>query len=238
MTSIRQHLSRERGQYLVLAALSIGAVGLSAILQASDPLLFRRFIGRTHPLIAVPLVSASGVVLLSLLLSRGWFAICRREHLGWLWRSAGLGALFGLVAVGLDLRVVFPADLNVAFPASLLFYPVIGFVAEVVFHLVPLAILRYALVPVAGTIGHRRTTVIAMAMVSLLEPVYQTIPMAASPHYPVWSVVFLWLHLLLFNLFQFVMFWRYDFLTMYAARLGYYLVWHVVWGQLRLQMLF
>jgi hypothetical protein len=40
------------------------------------------------------------------------------------------------------------------------------------------------------------------------------------------------------NLVQLTLFRRYDFLTMYAFRLVYYLVWHVAWGHLRLQVLF
>jgi hypothetical protein len=31
---------------------------------------------------------------------------------------------------------------------------------------------------------------------------------------------------------------RYGFLSMYAFRLVYYLHWHIVWGYLRLQLLF
>ena len=237
MTSSREHLSRERAQYLAIVALSIGVVGLTAILQSSDPLLFPRFIGRTHPLIAVPLVSALGVVLLSLLLSRGWFAIYKREQRRWLWRSSALGALFAPVTIALDLKVVFPADMNVLFPKSLLFYPAIGFVVEVVFHVLPLSILLFALTRISA-ISHQRATMIGSAIVSLLEPIYQTMSMAASSHYPVWAVVFLPLYITVFNLFQFLMFRRYDFIAMYAARLGYYLVWHVVWGEMRLQVLF
>jgi len=238
MSRIGEQVCRERSQYQVIVGLSIGVVGLATVLQSSDPLIFPRFIGRTHPLIAVPLVSALGIVLLSLLLGRGWFNIYKPEHLKWLWRCSALGALFAVVTVALDLKVVFPADINVAFPAALLFYPAIGFVVEIVFHVLPLSVLLVAGTAMTQTIGPRRVMVMAIAIVSLLEPVFQTMPMAASHHYPIWAVVFLGMHLSAFNGFQLLIFRRYDFLTMYAARLGYYLVWHIVWGQLRLQILF
>ena len=238
MSSREERASRERPQYRVIVGLAVGVVGLATILQSSDPLIFPRFIGRTHPLIAVPLVSALGIVLLSWLLRRGWFTIYKREHHKWLWRCLALGALFALVTVALDLKVVFPADINVALPAALLFYPAIGFVVEIVFHVLPLSALLFALSAMPRIISHQRATVMAIVIVSLVEPVFQTIPMAASHHYPVWAVVFLGLYLSAFNGFQLLIFRRYDFLTMYAARLGYCLVWHIVWGQLRLQILF
>jgi hypothetical protein len=159
MSSIREQASRHRSQYLVIVGLSIGVVGLATILQSFDPLIFPRFIGQTHPLIAVSLVSTLGIVLLSLLLRRGWFAIFEREHIRWLWRSAALGALFALATVVLDLQVVFPADLNVALPAALLFYPAIGFVVEVVFHLLPLSVLLLALTAIPRIISPQRATV-------------------------------------------------------------------------------
>jgi hypothetical protein len=238
MTSLKGRISRDRSQYLAILALSLGVVGLAATLQASDPLLFQRFIGPTHPLIAFPLISALGVLLLSLLLSRGWFAIYRKEHLKVLWRSSALSALFFLITIVVDLKVMFPADLNVAFPGSLLFYPAIGFVVEVVFHVLPLALLLTALTAICRNIGRQKATWLCIPIVSLLEPIYQTMPMAASPHYPFWAVVVVGLNLTLFNLFQLFMFQRYDFIAMYSVRLVYYLLWHIVWGHIRLRLLF
>jgi len=238
MSSIEAQVSRERAQYRLIVGLAAGAVGLAAILQLSDPSIFPRFIGTIHPLIAFPLVGILGSGLLVLMLRRGWFTSFEREHLKWGGRCAAVGALFALVTVVLDLKVVFPPDINVAFPAALLFYPAIGFVVEVVFHLLPLSILLLALSAIPRIISPRRAMLLAIAIVSLLEPIFQTLPMAASDHYPLWAVVFLGLHLALFNGFQLLSFRRFDFVTMYAARLGYYLVWHVVWGDLRLLLLF
>jgi hypothetical protein len=45
-------------------------------------------------------------------------------------------------------------------------------------------------------------------------------------------------HIYVFNALQLYVFKRYDFLSMYAFRLVYYLHWHVVWGYMRLQLLF
>jgi hypothetical protein len=236
MLTRKEPISREGSQYRVILALSLAVAGVAAILQSWDPLLLPRFIGPTHPLIAFPLISALGVGLLSLLHTRGWFAICRRKRLEGLWRPCALAALLALITIVVDLQVPFPADLNVLFPKSLLFYPAIGFLVEVVFHVLPLAVLLTAVTAIHRNLGREKATVICILFVSLLEPVYQTLPMAASPHYPVWTVAVVGLNLTLFNLLQLFVFQRYDFIAMYSVRLVYYLLWHVVWGHLRLEV--
>ena len=37
---------------------------------------------------------------------------------------------------------------------------------------------------------------------------------------------------------ELLIFKRYDFIAMYAFRLVYYLIWHIVWGYARLRSLF
>jgi hypothetical protein len=151
---------------------------------------------------------------------------------------AGVAVLLASITVLLDLRIVFPRDLNVTFPLSLLFYPAIGFVVEVVFHLLPLAVLLPVLTSRRLALESNRAMWDAMVVVSLLEPAFQVGPMLGSPHYPSWAVAFLAGHLLVFNLLQLFAFKRYDFMAMYAMRLAYYAVWHVAWGHVRLRVLF
>ena len=69
---------------------------------------------------------------------------------------------------------------------------------------------------------------------SLIEPTYQ-IYMDA---YPVWAMIVVWMNLFSFNVLQLFVFTRYDFVSMYALRLVYYLFWHVIWGSLRLEIIF
>ena len=46
------------------------------------------------------------------------------------------------------------------------------------------------------------------------------------------------LHLFVFGMIQLSLFKRYGFVAMYTCRLAYYAVWHIIWGYLRLQLLF
>ena len=51
------------------------------------------------------------------------------------------------------------------------------------------------------------------------------------------SVLYVSLHIFLINLIQLWLFKRYDFVSMYTFRLVYYLIWHIGWGWVRLEVL-
>ena len=237
MTTIKELISRERSQYPVFIGLSIGIVVLTGILYFTDNLLFQRFIGGINPLIAAFFIVLLGVISLSFLLSKGWFTIYKKENLKGLFRRSILAVLFALITIlVIDLNVPFPADMNILFPESLLFYPAIGFFVEILFHVLPLSIILISLTSIFKNISHEKIIWFCILIVSLLEPVYQTIPMFSSS--PLWAAVIVLLNLFLFNLSQLFIFKRYDFISMYSFRLAYYLIWHIVWGYMRLKLLF
>jgi hypothetical protein len=239
MTKIKELISKERSQYLVFTGLSIGVVVLTGIIYFSNNLLFQRFIGGINPLIASFFIFFLGVISLTFLLSRGWFAIYKKENLKGLFRRSSFAAVFALITIlVVDLNVPFPADLNVLFPESLLFYPAIGFFVEILFHVLPLSILLISLTSIFKKANHKNIIWICIIIVSLLEPVFQTIPLFSSSHYPLWAATTVLLNLFLFNLSQLYIFKRYDFISMYSFRLVYYLIWHIVWGYMRLKILF
>jgi hypothetical protein len=182
-----------------------------------------------------------GIVLLSVFLSQDWFAIYQKENLKGLVQSSGLAALLALIMIGVDLKIVFPADMNVKFPESLLFYPAIGFFVEIVFHVLPLSLLLLVLTFSSKNLTYGKIIWICILMVSLLEPGYQVLTgilMGSSRHYPLWAVAYVGFHVWVINLFQLLIFKRYDFVSMYSFRLMYYILWHIVWGSVRLKLLF
>ncbi len=142
-------------------------------------------------------------------------------------RIAGLGAAIALLMVALDLIVPFPAAINARLPDALAFYPAIGFFAEVVLHLIPLAVVCFIQ-------GPRGVTHPALILVAAIEPLVQAV---FGPWDIIQTPVMLAL-LMGFGLFQVMTFCTYGFAAMYAARMGYYLVWHILWGTARLPLLF
>ncbi len=238
MTKIKELISKERLQYLVFIGLSIGVIGLTEILYFLSNLIFQPFIGGINPLIASFIIVFLGIISLSFLLYNGWFGIYKKENLKGLFRRSALATLFVSITILIDLGVVFPANLNILFPQSLLFYPTMGFLVEILFHVLPLSLLLISLTSIFRNISDKRIIWICILIVSFLEPTYQMVFMGSSNYFPMWVTAIICLNLFLFNLSQLFIFKRFDFISMYSFRLLYYIIWHIVWGYMRLKLLF
>ena len=236
MSKLIELLSSERNQLLIFFGISFFVVILTGILYFRNAFLFEAFFGVINPLFAVFLIILLGTVLSVFLLSRGWFVVHKAgEYKGFL-VGAGLASLLGLGIILVDLKAIFPADTNRPFPDSLFFYPIFGFVVEVVFHLLPPALLLLGLTSIKG-ISFEKVILPCILFVALLEPIFQT-ALGFSRPYPAWVTGYVFLHIFLINVFQLLIFKRYDFVSMYSFRLVYYAIWHILWGQVRLSLLF
>lgn len=223
-------LSKHRAQFAAFAGLWAVLLALTTVGYTADPMLFKRFFGSLNPLIAFTLLCLTGLGCCAFLIRKGWFSILSpgnvRSRLAWLCLAPPLAG----AAIVVDRIAPFPADMNVLFPASLVFYPLIGFVAEIVFHLLPVSLL--ALIAQA----FRRTDPMGSGGIivvggSLLEPLLQVV---LEPSGPGWRMIWVGLHVFAINLIQMLMFRRFDLLSMYAFRLVYYSIWHIGWGYFRL----
>jgi len=144
MGATRDTPSHERRQYVAFGVLSLVAVGFTGILSLSQggARLFEAYLGSIPPLLAVALTALVGFVSLAFLHSRGWFEIYTSRSVRGVGFSAAIATLFGVWQVCADLLVTrFPEDINVPPPQSWLFYPAIGYVVEVFFHALSLALL-------------------------------------------------------------------------------------------------
>jgi hypothetical protein len=135
-----------------------------------------------------------------------------------------------------DRRAVFPEDMNIPFPLSLAYYPVMGFAVEILFHVAPLFILLVLSTSISSSLSFETVIWPCIFIVSLAEPIFQAVPF--SGRYPLWVVLAVAFLLWVFNMIQLAIFKRYDFATMYSIRLVYYLIWHIIWGVFRLRVLF
>jgi hypothetical protein len=198
---------------------------------------FRPYFGRLDPLLVFALAAAVGAVSLGFLRARAGFDVyARGRSLRGVGVAAALATLFAIPVILLDLRVPFPRELNVPPPQSLLFYPTMGCVAEICFHALPLAVLLGLL----GGLTRKRPGALVwpcILLAALLEPVLQvSLGLSARPFS--WADAYVGAHVFAFNVLQMYVFRRYDFIAMYSMRLVYYLWWHIIWGYLRLQLLF
>jgi len=236
MTKFVELISTERDQVLVFLGISLVIAFLTGILYVRNAPLFQAFFGALNPLLVMLGIIFLGTVLSLFFLSRGWFVVHKAGEYKGLLVAAGLAAIPGLIIILLDLKAVFPADTNRPFPDSLFFYPIFGFVVEVVFHMLPLALLLFILTS-AFKLNFEKVIWPCIIVVALLEPIFQTV-LGFSKPYPTWVTVSVFMNILLINLFQLAIFKRYDFVSMYSFRLVYYAIWHIVWGIVRLKFLF
>jgi hypothetical protein len=149
--------------------------------------------------------------------------------------SRVFASLLAVAIVVADLIIRYPEDTNVPVPTALLFYPAVGLVAEIVFHVVPLAILLLTLSPLARRLGRERTVWLGIVLVAILEPTFQVLFEGSALR---WADAYTWLHVFAIALLQLYVFRRYDFVSMVSFRLFYYAYWHIVWGTIRLKVLF
>lgn len=221
--------------YIVLWVLAVAAAILAHL---ADPFVFNRFLGGIHPALVLLLSGILGYGCLIYLNRIPGFQALKMAVL----KNAGIpltGAiLFGCIAICLDLLFQLPEDLNVPFPVSLVFYPSIGFVAEIMFHVVPVTMLiacfQYLRIFPREEMAVRTSLFIA----ATAEPLYQVLAMLQTELIDNVTVLVLGLHILIISLIQLWVFRQNGFLYMYLFRLIYYMIWHIAWGHLRLQVLF
>ena len=218
-------------------AISLAVIICTGILYFHNKLIYQPFFGQSNPIVGIVVISLLGFILLTYLLARGWFVIFQAQNLHGLAFAAALATLLALIMILFDSRIVLPEDVNRPFPDSLLFYPTIGFVAEIIFHVLPLTLLLFLLTTLFKGLTFEQLIWPCVFIVALLEPIFQT-SFSLSEGYPWTAVIFIALHNFLFNFIQLTLFKQYDFVTMYSFRLVYYLFWHIIWGVIRLQLLF
>lgn len=213
---------------LAVVTIFLAGVAASAVLTWVGRDAYAVLFGDVNLLLLTATTASLGAIALWLLVVYGWFRVAtsRRSVL----IALGLGACLTLPVIVVDAMGAFPAELNVRFPESLLFYPSIALVAESVFHLVPLALLASVWKVTRFDLGRAR--LFAMGAVALIEPMLQVSFFAGQS--PLWANVFLGAYVLAFNLIALEIFRRSGFVALYATRLGYYFIWHIVWGHFRI----
>lgn len=233
---LRTVILKKSFQYIIFLALSSVILILTELTSSANSEIFHPFFGKIHPFIAVLIVFTLGLISVTFLLVDGRFVIYKTGNLRGILTAAGLAIPFAIIMIFIDYMAPYPADINVAFPLSLTFYPEMGYVVEVLFHLLPFSIIYLSLKRLFPGISTDKTIWTAILVTALIEPVFQIFFTSGSISILVTS--YLAVHLLLFSLVQLVLFKRYDFITMFSFRLSYYVLWHMVWGYFRLELLF
>jgi len=139
--SFRALIAAEQLQFMVFFGLSLGVISLSVIAYIANPLQFQRFLGSFNPLAVITLLAVAGGIFLSILLARNWFSIWIPGQPNRFILAVSLAVFMAGVMIFVDIKVVFHRDLNVLFPRSLMYYPVIDYGVQMLFHVLPLSLL-------------------------------------------------------------------------------------------------
>lgn len=225
-------------QLVWFASLSAFVLIATVVVAHADAETFRRFFGSSSPVLVVSGVVVAGAVLLAFLNAQVRVAVVMPG----VWGRAALvcmvgGTVFVVPTILVDVFQPFSEDLNVGLPSALLFYPVMGFVVEIVFHLLPMAMALLVLNYVLPISDVARQFWFAAGIAAALEPAFQIWVGAASEGLT-WKSVYLGGHLFLFGLAQLYVLRSFGFVHMFLFRMVYYLHWHILWGTLRLSLLF
>lgn len=221
-------------QFKVLAIVSAVVVVLGLVLYLMDPAIYEDILGFMHPLVALQFVILFYFLFFLYLLGNTSLVVYKKKPFKVYLGIAGIALFFGALVIAADTWWVnYPADINVSAPASLLYYPVMGFMAEAVFHLAPLTFFYFILKSVTRL---RMYTVLMISLVltALAEPIFQVSIGDYDPN----TTIFTGIHVFIFSIAQLWVFRYYDWVSMFLLRLLYYGIWHIAWGTLRIEVLF
>lgn len=221
-----------------LAAATAGAAMAAGALALTGDDSFSRLLGPIPSVVAIALAGAAGAASIKALALHGWpRPVVQRQRRADVRRSIAAALAFAAVVVPVDVWLEFPEDMNAPWPESLLFYPAVALIAEVALHLVPLATLVAVLHRGSGSTEATRRSWPLIAAVASIEAVLQ-VAASISDSDDARLTVFVGFHLFAIGAFEVSVFRRSGFIPMFAFRLAYYALWHIVWGHVRLDVIF
>lgn len=209
------------------SGLSLSILLLTAILHIWDASVFVQYLGQLDPILGVLLVISVGISLVRYLEKSEQKLMLNSFEWEGLLTSSLFSACFGVIIILIDFTGIFPDNINVGYPICLIFYPVMAYIVEILFHLLPISLLS------KFNLDDTR----AYYLIALIEPAFQLV-IGGVDSTIFWASMIVSFHIFLINVAQLYVFKKYGFLTMYWLRFGYYLIWHEIWGVLRLGILF
>lgn len=215
--------------WVVTAGAATVGAGLLRLSGSSD---LERYLGPLPPALTMAALGTAGLGALAFLEHRGfWRRACASRTVRGLAVATLATVPFATVAIAVDVVAGFPRDTNVEWPQAWLFYPTIAVAAETVFHFLPLAGLTWLSRSwFRGRVVDGRAAAV-MLPTAAVEPAAQVLLGSALPAFVV-------PHVFVFGLVQLFLLRRFGYVPTLWFRICYYLLWHVLWGRLRLGLLF
>jgi hypothetical protein len=223
---------------LALLAGACAAVVSVAVVSQNSTANFEPYFGSLSPPLATMLVGGAGIAALFVLQRRFEFRVGSTDRVLPRFGIATICALPFMISVTLaDVTVGFPQALNVPLPFALVFYPAMGFVAQIALHIVPFALLLLVTTSLLRSWPIRRRVWLCIPLTAAVEAWFQ-IGASMANGGPTLLDAFVAAQLFGFGVVELALYRRFDFATMFVFRMAYYAYWHIAWGSLRLEWLF
>lgn len=162
----------------------------------------------------------------------------RRSILRILLKTFVGGAFLGILLIIWDIIFVLPRDMNVIGIISLPFYTTGAFLVEIIQHTIPLAIWLGILGRLIFRGNYQKVIFwVGALIVAAFEPISQLGGPFFTGYPPAFYIVGAGT-IYAINLFQLYIFRHNGFAPMFVTRLGMYFLWHLIWGAIRLLILF
>ena len=220
----------ERSTRPLFLFLTVGVI-ISMVCSWIDPSFYSKILGNLNPMIVFPASGAAGYLSLVYLQRFGLYFISSSITGRKLLFYFSISIILGGMPVLIDIWQNFPKDIHVLFPESLLFYPTIGLLAEIIFHLLPTTLLHAIF---RSKIKNHSWMLILL--VAAVEPFFQVV-IGTETNQIVLRDVLVFLEVFIFGIVQMKAFLKYGFLAMFICRMGFYLTWHFIWGTMRLEII-
>ncbi len=230
-TRSRERVNRWRSYGPWVAVSGVATLGAAA-LRAQGFQGLQRFIGPLNPAITVAAAGAAGLGALVFLEHRGfWRCATSAETVRGIAVATAAAVPLAAVAIGVDVASGFPEDTNLAWPQAWLAYPAVAVVAETAVHLLPLSGLVWLTNSRFTDLRLDRRVWALVLATAAVEPAVQVALGSALRAFVV-------PHVFVIGVVELLLLRRSGYLSMLCFRGSYYLIWHVLWGQARLTLLF
>ncbi|MCB0635897.1 MAG: hypothetical protein KDC54_04745, partial [Lewinella sp.] len=146
------------------------AVAISIVSALFAPDFYSKILGALNPIVVFPICGLLAYFSLRYIQQFEVCFIAESLHTKDLLQAFFFSVALGSMPVIIDLWAPFPKDINVLFPASLAFYPTIGVLAEIVFHLLPVTLLL--IIFGQRILAH---VWVIIVLVGVVEPLFQVL---------------------------------------------------------------
>jgi hypothetical protein len=233
--------NRKGNQSFPVPALTVSSVIVVASIftvSSTDGVTFAPYFGIVPPVTAAIFVCLAGIAALYVLEKIHDLPVFARQLSGRQFLIAVAAAVpFMVLVTVVDLTIGFPVDINVPLPAAIIFYPAMGYIAQLALHIVPLSVLLSIGKSFFSRLSARRRLWVSIVLASMPESVFQVSASLSDGKLTLLGS-FVAMHLFAFGLVELYLFRRFDYATMFVFRMAYYAYWHLAWGTLRLQWVF